>query len=310
MTTPSVQQQATLVPMSEDIAIPAYSDVPLKGSSSALAAKLQYLTADPVTGMATLGDDAMPNQISMGYVRVSEVIDFNATDGNARARVSQGHAHHFAPSTIANDTPGVADIAAPIFLAAGGVPGLLSHTGTVTGANLKNRSLLGLSMGLVKMGGVAIRHYVGPIAQAIARGVMVANSINGGALYKVVDAGAGTDTVNTLTEAVLSRAKLHGTVIGVEFVVDGTTLAASGNTDFTTLTVWKRDGAGGTAVSVATITTKTIAFTQWTAVSFTLSAVAGALDLLETDLLTLVKTHGGAGAIVPSGSVRVIEKVG
>lgn len=310
MSTPATQINGLLVPMGEDQAIPAYDDAPLAASSAPLAAKLQYLTADPSTGMATLADDATPNQISMGYQRVDELSTFNATAGNARARVAQGFAYHMAPSTIANDTPGAADIAAPIFAADANTPGLLSHTGTVAATTLKNRSLIGLSMGLVKVGGTAIKHFVGPIAQAIARGVMLANAANGGALYKVIDAGAGTDTVNTLAEALVPRAKHHGTVTAVEFVIDGTTLAASGVTDFTTLTLWKRDGAGGSAVSVATITTKTIAFTQWTAVTFTLSVVAGALDLLETDILTLVKTHGGSGAIVPSGALRVIEKVG
>jgi hypothetical protein len=92
--------------------------------------------------------------------------------------------------------------------------------------------------------------------------------------------------------------------------VEGATLAASGATNFATFTLYKRDGAGGAAVSVATLTTKTIAFTQWTTVSFTLSAVAGAVDLLETDLLTLVRTTGASGAIAPAGTVRAILKVG
>lgn len=310
MTTPTTQINGLIVPMGESQAVPAFDDAPLAGSSAPLAAKLQYLTASPTTGYATLLDDATPNQISMGYQRVDELSTFNATDGNARARVTQGYAYHLAPSAIANDTPGRADIMAPIFGADANTPGLLSHTGTVAGANLKNRTLIGLAGGLVKEGGVAIKHAVGPIFQAIARGVMLANAHGGGSIYKVIDAGAGTDTVNTLAEALVPKGKLHGTIAAVEFVIDGTTLAASGVTDFTTLTLWKRDGAGGAAVSVATITTKTIVFTQWTTVTFTLSVVAGALDLLETDLLTLVKTHGGAGAIVPSGFLRVIEKVG
>jgi hypothetical protein len=172
-----------------------------------------------------------------------------------------------------------------------------------------NRSMGPIFLGLDKSEQNKPEFAIGPMYTLLARAVHHSTNASGGAIYKVIDAGAGTDTVNTLAEALVPRAKLHGQVQAVEFVVDGTTLAASGNTDFTALTLQKRDGVGGAPVTVATVTTKTLAFTQWTAVQFTLSAVAGATDLLETDLLTLVKTHGGAGAIVPSGSLRVIEKV-
>jgi hypothetical protein len=44
-------------------------------------------------------------------------------------------------------------------------------------------------------------------------------------------------------------------------------------------------------------------------VSFTLSAVAGAINLLETDWLTFDQAHTGTGAIIPAGKLRVIRKV-
>ena len=44
--------------------------------------------------------------------------------------------------------------------------------------------------------------------------------------------------------------------------------------------------------------------------TFTLSVVAGAVDVLETVQLTLIRTHGGAGAVIPAGKLRGLRKVG
>jgi hypothetical protein len=63
-------------------------------------------------------------------------------------------------------------------------------------------------------------------------------------------------------------------------------------------------------VVIATLDTKTVACTQWTSRAFTLITTAGYCDLLETDNLTLVRVHGGNGAIIPAGWVRVIERIG
>jgi hypothetical protein len=225
-----------------------------------------------------------------------------AVDGAAEATLYQQWLIGFYQSTIANDAFVDTDYGAVAWFLDNQTIGKLSNSAG------QNRSMAGIFLGIdpeQSKPEIAI----GPMYTLLARATHHAANAGGGSLYKVVDAAAGTDTVNTLAEALVPRAKLHGTITAVEFVIDGATLAASGVTDFTTLTLWKRDGAVGAAVSVATITTKTIAFTQWTAVTFTLSAVAGAKDLLETDLLTLVKTHGGAGAVVPSGFLRVIEQV-
>jgi hypothetical protein len=280
-------------------------DVPLAADEQ--AAKLQYLTLDPSTGMASLGDDAVPGQISAGYVRVSDLTDTNATAGNARARVAWGFAVHSNPSTIANDTPATADVAKPIFLAPDNTPGLLSHTGTVAGSNLKNRSLLGLALGKVKEGSAAIYHWVGPIAQAVARAVMVADGYVGGSLAKAIDAGATTDLSETLLDNVTG---LHGKVASVRFIVSGSTLAASGTTNYKTMRLWKRPASGGTAVLVASADTQTTAWTQWETVTFTLSAVAGAVDKLETDVFTVDESHAASGAIIPAGKLVVDMKVG
>ncbi len=205
------------------------------------------------------------------------------------------------------DTVLSTSIAVPIWAVDNQTVGLLSNlSGT-------NRSLLGLAFGLdpdgVNGNPVPII-WPGPVAWSIARGVCLADAANGGSLAKTIDPDATTDTVNTLAEAQLSRQKIHGKVSAIEFSVTGATLAASGATNYTVFTVWKRDGVGGSPVSLGTLSTALLAFTQWTTLSFTLSAVAGALDLLETDLITVTKTHGSSGAIAPAGNFRVVQKVG
>lgn len=300
MSTVSVQQNGSIVPIGDEGDVPAGLSFPLAASSVPLAAKLQYVTLDPSTGNATLADDNTPNQIAGGLVFPDEVIEFSAVAGNAVVRTSERYATHDAPSTIANDGFAAADVGTAWWIADGNTPGKLSHTAT------KNRSLGGLVLGLVRKGATAIRHWGGPIAQAIARGVLMANAYPGGSLAKAVDAGAATDIAETLLD---SGARVHGPVAAIYFDVTGTTLAASGATDYKTMLVQKRDGAGGGAVTVATVDTQTTAFTQWTSIPFVLSVVAGATDILETDLLTLSQTHAANGAIMPAGKIRVIRKV-
>lgn len=302
MTQPAVDVNGSVVLAGEN-GLPVYMDVPLAGSSAAQAGRNQYLTLDPATGFADLGDDATPNQISAGVVRVSEVTDFNATGGLARARVQQGFSVHSAPSTIASDTPGSADVAKPIWLAPSNAPGLLSHTGTVAGANLKNRSLLGLALGKVKEGASAIYQWVGPIAQAVARGVMMADAALLGS-YAIADASASTTTA----ERAITRAPWHGPVTSITF--EGAAVAADAS-DTATITIAKRDGAGGGATTLGTYATTTGsngAITAFVPAAFTLSSTATDLDILETDIITITVAKGSSGKVL-TGVVRVNGKV-
>lgn len=244
---------------------------------------------------------AIPDLICVGAAD-ADCAKAGASNGDADIPILSQTLNGYANSAAtAGDTFAETDFGKPAFGVDNQTIGKLSN---YSGAN---RSMVGIFLGFVQSKTILLTGIAGWL---LARATHLADNANGGSLVKVIDAGAGTDTVNGYGEALVPRPKLHGTVQAVEFLVEGTTLAASGNTDYTTLTLYKRDGAGGAAVEVASKTTKTTAFTQWTAVSFDLSAVAGAVNLLETDLLTLVKTHGGAGAIVPAGTLRVSMKVG
>lgn len=249
---------------------------------------------------------AVPNLIPVGAAEL-DGITAGVADGDAAVIVRGQWFTGYANSALtAGDTFADADFGKVAWGVDNQTIGKLSN---YAGAN---RSMVGVFVGMNESDTATddTRFWGGVAGWYAARTAHLSDGANGGTLVKVIDAGATTDTVNGYAEALVPRPKLHGTLTAVEFTVEGATLAASGATNFATFTLYKRDGAGGAAVSVATITTKTIAFTQWTTVSFTLSAVAGAVDLLETDLLTLVRTTGASGAIVPAGTLRAILKVG
>lgn len=307
MTTLGAEINGSLVPVGQEGSVPSGLTFPLTTSSTPLAGKQQFITIDPVLGLATAADDATPYQIAGGFVYPDEVTTFDASNaGNAIVRTSWRYSIHNLPSTIASDGFSAANVGTAWWIADTETPGALSHTGTVAGVNLKDRTLGGLVLGLVRKGSTAIRFWVGPVAQAIARGVLLANSFPGGSWAKAVDASASTDLAEVALD---NQPKAHGPVIAVEFLVEGTTLAASGTSNYATLTLSKRDGAGGVAVVVATADSQTTAWTQWTAVTFALSAVAGAVNGLETDIFTIQRTHTGSGAALPAGRLRVIRKV-
>jgi hypothetical protein len=190
-----------------------------------------------------------------------------------------------------------ADRCVPAYVSAAREIGkLASDSGT-------GRPLIGLVFGLGADGKPIL--WAGEVAQAIAMSKVAAQHFPGGSLAKSVDAGATSDLSETLLDGL---ADVDGDIAAVYFDVTGTTLAASGTSDYKTMTLYKRDGAGGSAEAVATADTKTTAFTQWTSVAFTIDATKS--FLLSTDLLTLSESHGGNGAIIPAGKLRVIRKAG
>lgn len=270
--------------------------------------KGQFGTIDPSTGYARLNDGTVPNEIAAGVGVFAETSNTNATAGNAIAMFGQQAFKHVAISAIANDSFTDADFWTPFYIADENTIGKLASYST------SNRSLGGMFMGIDKLTGLAIV-WVGPIAWSVARAACLAAGHMTGILFKGIDTAAGTDTFPaqggaTMAEAIIPRTRQHGRVVAVDFVSEGTTLAASGATDYGQLNIQKRDGAGGGAVVIATATSKTVAFTQWTAHDFTLVTTAGYCDLLPTDILTLTRTHGSSGAVIPAGYVRVTEKVG
>jgi len=291
--TATAQLNGAWTPVSDHNAIPGWIARPL--AANAQVGKGQLVTVDPATGYASLNDGTVPSQIAGGVGDFAELSDFSSTAGAAAARLTERWFYGLAASTLSNDGFTDADFGVPFFIKDENTLGKLSNSGG------SNRSLGGLVFGLA-VDGTPVA-WCGPIASLLARGQLIANAVNGGA-YQIADAAASTTTAETA----MARQKFHGVVTAVEYV--GGAIAAD-NTDYVTITISKRDGAGGGATVVATYDSRAAnqgAATAFVPKAFSLSAVAGALNLLETDVLTVTVAKGGAGKAVV-GSIRVVQKV-
>lgn len=302
MTATAVQNNAAVQPMGENSGMPGQLTFPLK--ASAQVGKLQFVLIDPSTGNAFLADDATPNQICGGFGFPDEASATSATAGEAVARCSQRWMVHANPSTGAGDGFDDSSVGVPFWIADGNTPGKKSN---VAG---KNRSLGGLVVGLAVTGQDAVRLWTGPVAQAVARSVLMANAASGGAVAYPVDASASTDIGSTTVSTnalMIPRTKTHGVVESIEIIPSAALSATSGNDR--TITIYKVDTLGvASDVIVGTFTTTT-ALVAHQPVLFTLSAVAGVLNLLETDILCYSTVHASSGAVIPQSAIRANMKV-
>ena len=168
---------------------------------------------------------------------------------------------------------------------------------TIGKSNLLARSMGGVFMGLGGRGLDQPRLWGGFAGYVAARSIHLADHAPCGLFVYPVDAGAGT----ALTETVIPRAQLHGTVTGFRYIPSATLAADAVN--YKTITISKRTAADpATAVVLATLTS-VLGFTAWTPAAFTLSAVANVLDLLPTDILTIKNAVTASGAVCPVGAV-------
>lgn len=235
--------------------------------------------------------------VSAGFAN-QDTVDAGGSDGDARTRLQQSFVAWPNNSSVSGDGITQADMAVPFYWVDNQTPGKKSNAGG------HNRSVGGLAFGLDgKPGNSAPILYVGPIAWLIARATMVTNAAPL-ASYGIADASASAATA----ERTIRRPKWHGTVTSIEFT--GAAVAAD-NTDYVTVTVSKRDGAGGNAVTLGTYDSRAAnqgAISAFQPAAFSLSAVAGALDLLETDVVTITVAKGGSGKSLV-GEVLVNGKV-
>jgi len=111
------------------------------------------------------------------------------------------------------------------------------------------------------------------------------------------DAAANTATAETT----IFEAQAAMTISAIKLCADAAVVA--NDTDYLTITIKKRDGAGGAATTVASATsavTGGIAIAQFTKVS--LGALTGA-TLAAGTILTLTVAKAGAGKALPTHSV-------
>jgi hypothetical protein len=288
--TPAVNAAARL--LGENTGVPASLHRPL--AASAQVGRGQFVTVDLSTGFASLNDGTKPNLVAVGLGDPSTLSDTSTVDGQALVRLSQRWIAGLPASTGAGDSFADTDLCKPFWIADENTPGKKSN---LSG---NNRSLGGIFFGLGEDGNPILG--VGPLTWLLARATLLTDAKIGGSHN--LSLNAGTD----VAELAIMREKLHGVVTAVEYV--GAAIANDAN-DTVQITVKKRDGAGGAAVTVATYDSTTGqdgAATAFVPKAFTLSAVAGALNLLETDILTITVGHAGNGKAV-SGNVRLIQKV-
>jgi len=247
-------------------------------------------------GYVTVVTGAVPCLVAAGVAneKLTPGSPSNAVAGQSKVVVWTGYGGGAPASEENGDNFTIADTCTPAWGASSDALGKLSN---LSGSN---RPLMGLVFGLTPFvaqdsDGTSVgtpRAWVGPVAQAVARGVLMATDFPH-AWFTITDAAASTAT----TERAIPRAKLHGLVTRIEFV--GAAIAAD-NTDYVTITIAKRGlaDAYAAATTLGTYDSRAAnngAISAFTPAAFTLSVVAHALELLETDVVTIAVVKGGSG---------------
>jgi hypothetical protein len=270
-------------------------------AANVVPGKHWLLGIDPTTGNAVAQAAGVTGLVSAGFS--DRNCTTSATAGLSFAIGRQEMVSGFPSSTGTLDIPLAADIAVPAWAVDNQTVGKLSNYGGV------NRSLLGLLLGIDPDNNTPF-FLPGPIGWLLGRIAMMADGAAAGLVAYPVDASATTSIGSTTVATaalIIPRAKTHGVLTSVEIVPSAALAATSGNNR--TITVWKIDSLGvAAAVSVATFVTTTALVAQ-TAAAFTLSAVAGALNLLETDILAYSTVYTASGAVIPQSAIRANMKV-
>ncbi len=253
------------------------------------------LLAFNASGYVFLIDGTIPGVVAAGVGWPGKISESSPVDKTAYISVWTGFGAHTPVSTESGDDFTAADQCVPAW---GADENTLGKKSNLSGTN---RPLMGIVFGVNDDN--KPRSWIGPVAQAIARALLICNAYPL-ASFGISDAAASTATA----ERNIRRPKAHGTVTDITFT--GAAIAAD-NTDYITVTIAKRDGAGGAAVTLGTYDSRAAnqgAITAFVPASFALSAVAGALFLLETDVVTITIVKGGSGKVL-TGEFLVNGKV-
>ena len=276
----------------------------LRGAKASVQASKGNFVCVDSTGLASENDGTVADQLCVGIAYPSEKSDLGATDGAAQVRVNQRFCSGLPASAETNDGFTDADWCVPFYIAGKATPGKLATFGG------HKRTIGGLVFGLDPDGSGTPVLWPGAIPSLLARlmlsgGVMPDGGTVGAWVTKAVDGSASATTA----EVIMARLPVQGKVKAIKF----TSLAATANdaTDIATIIVYKADGAGGTHVELGRLATTTGA--QGAIVAgvpklFALSSVAGALDLLATDIVSSEITKGASGKVIGAGTIEVIQQ--
>ncbi len=264
--------------------IPGGSSVPLQAAAQAGQGQTLFFNA---AGDAALNDGTVPGLVCAGVAYPAKMSVAGVAAGDASINLWTGFGSGAPCSTISGDNFTKAHTCTPAFAA---TEGTLGRKSNYSGSN---RSLAGLVLGVNDDD--TPRAWVGPVAQCVARGVLIADNF-ALASFSVADAAAST----AIAERPMRRPKVKGTVTDVTYT--GTVIAAD-NTDYVLITIAKRSlaDAYAAATTIATFDTRITGqggFTALTPTSLTLSGTAANLQLLETDIVTIVTTKGASGKVL------------
>ena len=270
------------------------SKAPLAAAAQAGQGQAVFFSSAP---NVALNDGQTANLICAGVAMPKLGGTTISAAGQEAIALHQGTGYGQASSTIANDAFLASDVLAVCYDAGNGVPGKLATYGGY------KRSIIGLVLGLAADG--TPRVWAGPIASTLARALLLASS-KILASHSIADAAASTTTA----ERAISREALPGLITSIEFV--GAAIAAD-NTDYITITFKKYGSADSYASGTTLGTYDSRAANQgpisaFTPAAFSLSAVAGALNLLADDIVTITVAKGGGGKTL-TGAFRVNGKV-
>lgn len=244
-------------------------------------------------------DGATPNLISLGIAERDQAA--GTSNGNAEIITWTQWTSEYASSTLAGDGLTDTDYAVVAWNAGIGVVGKQSNTGP--GAN--NRSIVGIHFGLDHESTQTPLIWYGPVAWCVARAVHCADNETAGSLAYAVDASATTDLGTATDPLIIPRAKRHGHITSID-IVPSADLAATGNTNYRIVTIYKIDTTTNTVGPVVgTLDLRTQALNKRKPTLFTLSATSTDLDLLETDILGYASLHTSSGAVIPQSAIRI-----
>ena len=263
--------------------LPPGGVLPMQASQQAGRGQAIYMDA---AGNFALNDGASPGLVCGGVIFDPRITAPSTNAGAALTSVWTGYGSGIAASTIAGDSFLATDFGAVAYDAGNGTPGKLSNYAG------SNRSIMGIVFGLSDDG--TPRLWIGTAAQIAARSLLLTAAAPL-AIHSIADAAANTATAERI---VAFRPKTKGTITGATFT--GAALVV-GDTDYVTVSIAKRDGSGGGAVVLATYDSRAAgngAVTAFVPKAMTLSVVAGALYLLETDVVTITVVKGGAGQVL------------
>ena len=187
--------------------------------------------------------------------------------------------------------------------------------GKLSSYNGVNRSILGVAYGYnyEVPGSQTPLIHVGPVGWQLARSAHQCDSSSAIRMFSADSTGG-----STISETKIIRDPQHQTITSVQVFFESSVTASASS--FAQVNLYKRSLSGNTSTQfqVATLTTELTTAadgygagnaTAFVPLPFVLTGAATALQLVETDILTLSTSKSGSGVTLPAFTVRATMRV-